>query len=131
MKIERKKVNFKDERGTITDIFVEEPHEHCTLIFTKKGGVRGNHYHKLSKQFDFLISGKFEVYSRKKGEKKIAKGTWKPNELVTWEPSEAHEFIALEDSVWITFVNGLRGGDDFEKDTYRLETPLHVEKARK
>ncbi|MEK7628418.1 MAG: hypothetical protein AAB421_03290 [Patescibacteria group bacterium] len=128
MKKIQKKTSFKDARGTITDIFVGEAHEHCTLIFTKKGGVRGNHYHALSRQYDFLVSGKFQVYSRKKGEKKVTKTLWKPHELVSWDAGEAHEFIALEDSVWITFVDGVRGGDDFEKDTYRLETPLHSEK---
>jgi dTDP-4-dehydrorhamnose 3,5-epimerase-like enzyme len=127
MNIEQKKINFEDERGTITDIFVNDPMDHCTIIFTKKGGVRGNHYHKLSEQQDFLISGKFEVYSQKMGVEEISKNIWNPYELVTWEASEAHEFIALEDSLWVTFVKGLRGGDNFEKDTYRLETPLHEE----
>ena len=126
MRLEKKQINFEDERGSITDIFVHEPMDHCTVIITKKGGVRGNHYHKLSSQHDFLVSGKFEVYFQKLGEKEIKKILWSPYELVTWEPNEAHEFIALEDSVWVTFVNGVRGGEDFEKDTYRLETPLHV-----
>ena len=126
MKLEKKKVDFKDARGTITDVFVHQPMEHCTVITTKAGGVRGNHYHKLSEQSDFLISGKFEVYAQKVGKKEIKKFIWNPYELVTWEKNEAHEFVALEDSIWITFVNGVRGGEDFEKDTYRLETPLHV-----
>jgi dTDP-4-dehydrorhamnose 3,5-epimerase-like enzyme len=130
MKVELKKINFEDTRGTITDIFVHEPMDHCTIIFTKKGGVRGNHYHKLSAQHDFLISGKFEVYAQKVGEEKITKSIWQPYELVTWEPDEAHEFIALEDSLWIAFVNGVRGGEDFEKDTFRLEIPLHLQAVK-
>ncbi len=62
---------------------------------------------------------------------RITKTIWKPNELILWAPNEAHEFVALEDSIFITFVNGIRGGDDFEKDTYRLEVPLHVAKTKK
>jgi len=129
MKIIKKQENFRDFRGTITDIFVSEPHEHCSIIFTKKGGIRGNHYHKLSRQFDFLVSGKMEVYGQVMGGKVIKKELWLPNSLVIWEPNEAHEFIALKDSVFVTFVDGPRGGDNFEKDTYRLEVPLHKEYA--
>lgn len=125
MKIEHKPVNFEDARGTITDIFVKEPKEHCTIIFTKKGGVRGNHYHKLSRQHDFIVSGKMKVFGQNVGDIAITETTIGPNDLVIWEPNEIHEFVALEDSVFITFVDGLRGGQDFEKDTFRIEKPLH------
>jgi quercetin dioxygenase-like cupin family protein len=125
MELSHKDVNFEDGRGTITDIFVKEPKEHCTIIFTKKGGVRGNHFHKISRQHDFIVSGSMEAYGRKEGETEITKTILKPYDLAVWEPGEAHEFIALEDCVFLTFVDGLRGGDDYEKDTYRLDTPLH------
>src|ERR1700722_15123938 len=127
MKLEHKNINFEDARGSITDIFVNDPKQHCTIIFTKKGGVRGNHYHKLSRQHDFVVSGSFEAYGRVVGQDAVTKTVLKPYDLAVWEPGEAHEFVALEDSVFITFVDGLRGGDDYEKDTYRLEKPLHEE----
>ena len=126
MKLEHKNINFEDARGTITDIFVKEPKEHCTIIFTKKGGIRGNHYHKLSRQHDFIVSGKMEAYGQVVGESAITKTILGSNDLVVWEPNEAHEFVALEDTIFITFVDGLRGGDEYEKDTYRLEVPLHI-----
>lgn len=134
MKIEHKKINFQDSRGSITDIFVNEPKQHCTIIVTYKGGIRGNHYHKQSRQHDFIISGKMEVFGQPIGETKIERTIVGPRDFLTWDPSVAHEFIALEDSVMITFVDGVRGGHDYEKDTYRLSTPLHeqvdVESAR-
>jgi dTDP-4-dehydrorhamnose 3,5-epimerase-like enzyme len=133
MKLEHKNINFEDARGTITDIFVKEPKEHCTIIFTKKGGVRANHYHKVSRQHDFIVSGSMESYGQMVGQPEITKTILKPNDLAIWEPGEAHEFIALEDTVFITFVDGLRGGDEYEKDTFRLEVPLHslVEQSKK
>ena len=130
MKREHKPVNFQDSRGTITDIFVQEPKEHCTIILTYKGGVRGNHFHKLSRQHDFIVSGRFEVFSQRAGESGVERMILGPSDLVTWEPNDAHEFVALEDSVMITFVDGVRGGENYEKDTYRLSTPLH-EQAKK
>ncbi len=124
MKIEHKKVDFEDARGTITDIFVKEPKDHCTIISTKKDGIRGNHYHKLSTQTDFIVSGKMKVFTQIVGQAEITENIVGPYDLITHDPSEAHAFLALEDSVFITFVVGPRGGEDYEKDTYRLETPL-------
>ncbi len=118
-------VNFEDARGAIRDIFVGESKEHITIISTKKGGVRGNHYHKVSQQSDYLVSGTMRVLGQKVGESVLSDIIWSPGEVIDWDTNEVHEFIALEDSVFITFVNGVRGGDNFEKDTFRVDTPLH------
>ena len=126
MKIEHKEAAFVDERGVITDVFVGAPKEHSTVISTKKGAVRGNHYHKVSRQWDFIVSGSFRVFGKREGGQ-IEEATVSASDLISWESGEAHEFIALEDSVFITFVDGVRGGANFESDTYRLETPLHEE----
>ncbi|RJR13513.1 hypothetical protein C4585_01935 [Candidatus Parcubacteria bacterium] len=125
MKVEKKIPAFEDARGAIIDIFVGKPKEHITIITTEKGGVRGNHYHKHSQQSDYLVDGSFDVYYQRVGEEKVEHVVWNAGELIEWDLSEAHEFIAREYSTFITFINGPRGGDDFEKDTYRLETPLH------
>lgn len=124
MKIEHKKINFKDKRGTITDIFTNSPKDHATIIFSKKGSVRGNHYHKKSTQYDFVVSGQLTVLSQKIGSTKIEKHILKPNDLLRHDPMEAHTLIANKDTVFIAFVDGLRGGSDYEKDTFRLEKPL-------
>ncbi len=125
MKRTKRKINFKDRRGTITDIFVNEPYEHCVIIFSNKGAVRGSHYHKKSVQADFMLFGKMMAYSRKAGSKKIIKTLLTPNDVTHWEKGEAHQFIALEKCAFLSFVNGPRGGDKYETDTYRLKIPLH------
>ncbi len=125
MKLEHRNINFEDDRGTITDIFVNAPKDHCTIIFCKKGAIRGNHYHKLSRQHDFIVSGSLEAYGQVVGQSEVTKVVLKQNDLAVWEPNEAHEFIALEDCTFITFVDGVRGGGEYETDTYRLTEPLH------
>jgi dTDP-4-dehydrorhamnose 3,5-epimerase len=125
MQREYKQVNFQDSRGTITDIFVQEPKEHCTIIVSYRGSVRGNHFHKLSRQHDFIVSGSFEVFSQRVGERTVERMIVGPSDLLTWEPNVAHEFVAQEDSVLLTFADGVRGGQNYEKDTYRLSIPLH------
>ena len=126
MRIEHKKINFEDSRGTIADIFVHNPKDNITIIFSKKGAVRGNHYHKQSTQYLFMISGKMTILTQKFGENAITKSILQPYDLMTHEPYEIHTFIAEEDTVFLAFADGLRGGEDYEKDTYRVEKPLNA-----
>lgn len=131
MKYEKKKVNFEDARGRIMDIFENAPKEHCVILTTKKGGVRGNHYHNNSLQYDFIISGKMKIFGQKVGSKKIETKIVGADSWLEWDKNEAHEFVAIEDTTFITFVNGPRGGEKFETDTIRLKTPLHEAKGEK
>ena len=73
---------------------------------------------------DFVVSGKLKIFSQKVGEKKIVQDVLNPNDLVIYQPSEAHALVALKDTVFITFAKGPRGGEQYESDTYRLEKPL-------
>ena len=61
------KNNFKDKRGQIIDIFINKPKDHCTLVTFNKNAVRGNHYHKKSTQYSFVISGKLILMTAKIG----------------------------------------------------------------
>ena len=128
-KIKLLKKNYEDKRGKIIDIFVNLPKDHCSIITFNKGAVRGNHYHKKSCQFSFLLSGELEFYfgkvDKKNGKlKKLNKRTIKKNTLITHEPYEAHAFRSKKNSVMIAFSCGVRGGKNYEKDTFRLKTKL-------
>ena len=46
MKYSRPKIFFKDKRGSISDIFYKKNINHVAIIKSKKGALRGNHYHK-------------------------------------------------------------------------------------
>ena len=45
-------------------------------------------------------------------------------ELVTTPPFEIHALEMLEDNIFFVFSEGLRGGDDYEKDTFRVTPAL-------
>ena len=53
--------NFYDNRGEIKGIINEGNWEESNLIFSKKGSIRGNHYHKETTELIFLIEGKIEI----------------------------------------------------------------------
>ena len=64
-KIKLLKKNFEDKRGKIIDVFVNSPKDHCIIVTFTKGAVRGNHFHKKSTQFSFLLSGELDFYFAK------------------------------------------------------------------
>ena len=107
----------KDKRGVIEDLYVGKDFS-VTRITFKKGAVRGNHYHKKTKQCDFIISGWLEVYGD--GYKALAC----PGEVVSMDKNKPHAYRALEDSEMISICIGKRIGKNYEKDTFRLKEPL-------
>jgi len=48
----------------------------------------------------------------------------KKNDLISHKPFEAHAFKAITKSIMLAFADGLRGGKNYEKDTFRLEEKL-------
>ena len=123
------KSNFKDKRGLILDIFINKPKDHCTLVTFNKNAVRGNHFHKKSTQYSFLISGKLIFVSCRVDKNgkilgKPKKEILTKNTLITHKPYHAHAFKALAPSNLLAFADGMRGGKNYEKDTYRLSKKL-------
>ena len=47
--------NFKDKRGEIIDIIENEKINSVTIITFSKGAIRGNHYHKKTIQWNYVL----------------------------------------------------------------------------
>ena len=129
--IKKKKINHKDSRGYIQDIFVNDPKDHCALVTFNKNSIRGNHFHKKSIQYSYILEGRLMMYTvkvDKKGNynKKISKNIVKKNELITHKPYFAHAFKSINKSKILAFADGKRGGKSYEKDTFRLKKKLVI-----
>lgn len=124
--------SFTDNRGDILDIFVNSPKDHCALITSKKGTVRGNHFHKESTQFTFIISGRFKLYRATVDDEgnlkeKVRIDIIEKNELIEHPPYESHTLVAeTNEAVLLAFACGTRGGNFYEKDTFRLKKKLNT-----
>ena len=123
MKVVQLKPVFKDARGLITDILDGTPVECVTVLSSKRGSVRGNHYHKKTTQYAYVVRGKFRLYTQLPG-RNVQTRVVKAGDLVTTPPGERHAFVALADSLLIACAHGPRSGKSYESDTYRLEEPL-------
>ena len=122
-------INHADDRGTIRDIFVSSPKDHCSIITFSQGAVRANHFHKQSTQYTYVIDGEIVLATRlvdANGEPagEIEKTVLGPGDLVTHPPYHAHAFRALKPSTILAFADGTRGGSDYENDVYRLQTSI-------
>ncbi len=123
MELRKIKTAHEDDRGTITDVLVNEPIDHITLIHSKKDSIRGNHYHKDTLQCVYVLSGKMELFAQLPDED-IKSEILVEGDLAITPPWESHAFHAIEDSTFMVFTRGPRGGEDYESDTFRLEVPL-------
>jgi dTDP-4-dehydrorhamnose 3,5-epimerase-like enzyme len=127
--ITKKKINQKDKRGYILDIFINDPKDHCTVVSFNEKAIRGNHFHKKSEQYSFILEGRLLMYLAKVDKEGKIKGNLKKkivkkNDLISHKPYEAHAFKAITKSIMLAFADGLRGGKNYEKDTFRLKEKL-------
>lgn len=123
MNTQQIKLTFEDSRGTITDIVEQIDFNGATIISSKAGSIRGNHYHKESVQYIYVLAGKMISRSKKMGEK-LTEVVVQRGDLISHEKYEAHMFEALENTTFLVLSSGLRTGQDYEKDTYRINCPI-------
>ena len=123
MIIKKIKNDFEDNRGAIRDILVKEKIDFVTIIYNKKNSVRGNHYHKKTVQYLYVLEGSVLVASKFEG-KEIEKKILTEGDLLLNEPFEWHAIKSIEDSKLLILTRGLRGGDDYEADTFKIDEPI-------
>lgn len=115
----------EDDRGVITDIFYGRNMNHGCLITNAPGAVRGNHWHKHTTQYTYVLTGSMHYYSRPAGntDAAVEKYLAKKGDFIISEPGEIHAMKATADGcTFIAFAEGPRGGEDYENDTYRVDS---------
>jgi len=98
----------EDKRGSIHGLW-KDGREYIVL-FTKKGHIRGGDLHK-SKQYDMVLNGEMEIryiINEKEHIRTLTEG-----DMISFEPTVPHVFIAKEDTLMIEWLVG-----DFEKSYY-------------
>jgi len=111
-----------DERGQISDILYKSNFQHAAIIESNRGGlIRGNHYHKQTTQHIFITKGAlrywYQPFDKSDGVKSVLVQDY---DLVSTPPFEVHALEILEPTQFVVFSDGVRGGDDYESDTFRV-----------
>ena len=117
------KINHQDSRGVIIDLLEKKKINAITYITQKKGKIRGNHFHKKTIQWNYLIKGKIKIVTKKRN-RSVQEMILSRGDLVVTSSNESHAIKAIEYSEYLVFTQGPRGGKEYEKDTFRLSEPL-------
>jgi dTDP-4-dehydrorhamnose 3,5-epimerase-like enzyme len=122
MKITKIEPAFVDDRGFICDLLTDENIQHAGLLKSKKGAVRGRHFHKEQQQYTFVLSGKIRVAVKNLLEEnsKLETSDLGKMEMVFFPPYHYHSIEALEDSECLIFTTKNRLGTGYEDDTIRV-----------
>tara|TARA_A100001011_G_scaffold385293_1_gene459049 strand:+ start:242 stop:661 length:420 start_codon:yes stop_codon:yes gene_type:complete len=113
-----------DERGSIVDVFYNDDIEHVAVVDTEPNQLRGNHYHKKSTQHMLMTKGSLEYwYKPIDSEDEVKMVVAKVGDIVSTGPNEIHALVIRGDgNQFIVFSEGVRGGMDYESDTFRVDS---------
>jgi dTDP-4-dehydrorhamnose 3,5-epimerase-like enzyme len=97
-------INKSDERGGFLGI-TQQGWAEVNFIETRAHEVRGNHYHKETRELFFIISGEIDIVvddlnSGKHFELSVTKG-----DMFVIEPFELHTFKTKTDAQWINMLS--------------------------
>jgi predicted dehydrogenase/quercetin dioxygenase-like cupin family protein len=109
-----------DQRGSIQPL-VNFPMKNLSLISSKKGTVRSNHYHATDWHYMYVLSGSFDYYYRPTGSGEKPKViTVKAGEMVFTPPMEDHATVFLEDTQLLAMSRNPRDQETYESDVRRV-----------
>ena len=110
----------KDDRGFIQSL-VNFPMKNLSLISSKKGSVRSNHYHLTDWHYMYVLSGSLDYYYRatNSGEElqciRVVSG-----EMIFTPPMEDHATVFLEDCELLAMSRNPRDQEAYEEDVRRV-----------
>ncbi len=110
-----------DKRGTFVEVINSKTWESIIFGEMKRGAVMGNHYHKKTTVFFYLISGSAQVNIINVITKKTKSVKLAQNEGIILSPDHSHSILYITDS---SFIMGKSQKYNKENpDTYSFEVP--------
>lgn len=119
---------FKDDRGQIQNLILN-PITSVARIFSKKGSVRANHYHKTDWHYAFVESGSILYFERSIGSNELpTPQKFSTGQMFFTGPQVEHAMLFTEDTVFYTFARNVRSHDSHEADLVRVSflTELNI-----
>jgi len=109
-----------DERGAIQSI-VNFPMKNLSIISSKKGSVRSNHYHVTDWHYMYVLNGSFDYYYRPTGSAEQPSVTRvKAGEMIFTPPMEDHATVFLDDTEMLVVSRNPRDQGSYESDVRRV-----------
>ena len=114
----------KDVRGTIFSI-VNETCNNVSIIETKAGSIRSNHYHKKDWHYMLVLEGNLEYFYYSNVSKKVIFINVLPGQIIFTPNLEIHATYFPNNSKMVVVSGFLRDSVTYESDTVRLDFINH------
>lgn len=115
---------FRDARGYIQNL-VHAPLGSAVLIYSEKGSIRAEHWHRQDFHFCFLLSGSLLYLERALGSDAIPTVTKiVAGQLFFTPPRVEHSMYFTEPSMFLTLGKLSRTHEAYEADLVRLDKKL-------
>ena len=116
----------EDERGFI-QCLTNIPTSNVSYIFSKKGSVRSNHYHKTDWHYMYILTGKMEYYYKKHDANDVIKQvSLTKGDMVFTPPLEEHTSYFPEDTHFLAISRNPRDQDAYEADVIRVDQLIEI-----
>ena len=110
-----------DARGRI-QCLVNFPMKNVSLITSKKGSLRSNHYHLTDWHYMYVLSGSFDYYYRPTDSSEAPKVIRAvAGDMIFTPPMEDHATVFLEDCQLLALSRKPRDQEAYEADVRRVE----------
>ncbi len=120
-------IPFKDSRGSLKKILMLSQLktgsiEEVYLIYTGKGGVRGNHYHKITLEYFTVVSGRAVIVLKDLATEILQelKISADDNKVIKVPPGVAHAFINETRQPLIILAVSTREYNKLDPDTFTI-----------
>lgn len=120
---------FEDKRGSLKKIIMKsklkenEQIEEAYLLYSEKGSVRGNHYHKKTLEYFVIVSGFAKVALMNLETKTFEEIniSSSDNLILIVSPNVVHAFKNVEDLPLIMLAISTREYNKLDTDTFPME----------
>ena len=111
---------FRDERGYLLKI-LDKGFSSCIEIFSKKGSIRANHYHKKDEHFCYILKGEILFFYRnRKKSSKLNYKIMRKGDLFFTTYNQDHLAYFLKNTHFLSYSSRKRTKIDYENDLVRL-----------
>lgn len=109
-----------DDRGYIQSL-VNFPMKNLSLITSRKGSVRSNHYHVTDWHYMYVLRGSFDYYYRPTGSDAAPEVIRvEAGDMVFTPPMEDHATVFLDDTELLAMSRNPRDQATYEEDVRRV-----------
>lgn len=107
---------FANDTGLLVQL-VHEGWTQVNVLVSNAGSIRGGHYHKVSNEAFYIVSGKVKLLLETEDEKEEC--ILQKDDMFLVSPYQKHTFTFIEDTVMVSMYDICVEKEDGSKDIYK------------